>query len=422
MGHRRPVETTDEAGASREYRYYKRVRRLGATICWGVIALSANELTGAAQQRRPPAARPISAKQPAVQPYQLATSTDLDISGPVSVVVGRTHLVVFSGRGPIQGLALADSSRTWTYDAEITPSSTAPPVADAGLVFVTSAGWVLAIDEATGTVRWRVLSDGRIGPIARSGWVIVPSGEALRAYRADGSLVWNRELGSAVVAQLALDGDRIFAVLADRLLASLDLRTGNLKWVTPLTVDAGDLLAANGRLYFGASDGNFYCYDQTADPDPKWTFPARVGTIGHPVTDGSVVFFAGFDNTIRALDARSGNMKWSSPLVSRPSGDLFVEAGHIVVPLASGDLELRLIEGGNPAGRLTPARGAVNEGIRLESVASGDEQQLFRVTASVGGRRLDVYRRGALALSAVSTPPGRAVDLRAPGQPPPAPR
>ena len=399
-----------------ECRYYKRVTRLRATICWGVILLSACELAAAAQGRRPAIVRPASSKQPAVRPYALASSIDLDVPGPVSLLAGGTHLVLVGGRGPVRGFALDDLHQTWSDESEIVPSPTAPPVTANGLVFVTTDESIRAIDERTGTLRWRAPADGRIGPIATSGWLLVASGEGIRAYRADdGSPVWQRELGSAVVAEMAFEGSHLFAVLAGRLLASLDLTSGRLDWVKNLPVEAGDLLAANSRVYFGAADGNFYCYSQDRDPDPKWMYPTRVGAIGPPVTDGARVIFAAYDNTVRALDARSGNMEWSTPLVSRPAGSLFVEKGHVVVALTSGDLELLLSEHGESAGRLAPARPPGQEGMQLESIAATDRQQLFRITALPGGsRRLDTYRPAELAVSPVSSPPGRPLELRAP--------
>src|ERR1700704_4801923 len=71
MGHRRPVGTQTRGRCLAECRYYKRVTRLAATICWGVIALMGDGLllaAGQGQARRPSPRRPVSAKQPAVQP------------------------------------------------------------------------------------------------------------------------------------------------------------------------------------------------------------------------------------------------------------------------------------------------------------------------------------------------------------------
>lgn len=62
-------------------------------------------------------------------------------------------------------------------------------------------------------------------------------------------------------------------------------------------------------LYFGASDGQFYCVS-LADGKPVWTFPVRAETLAAPsIVDGVVYFQSGAD-IVYALEAKTGRQLW----------------------------------------------------------------------------------------------------------------
>ena len=56
---------------------------------------------------------------------------------------------------------------------------------------------------------------------------------------------------------------------------------------------------------------------------------------GPAASDDRRIYFAARDNVLRAVDLRSGNLRWTAELPSRPVGGPQVLAGRIVVPLST---------------------------------------------------------------------------------------
>jgi len=93
-------------------------------------------------------------------------------------------------------------------------------------------------------------------------------------------------------------------------IAAYSQRHGALVW--KLNVEngvEGGAQVVDGRLYFGASDGQFYSV--MADTGRVlWTFPVRAETLAPPtVHEGSVYFQSGAD-LVFAVDAATGRQRW----------------------------------------------------------------------------------------------------------------
>ncbi len=93
-------------------------------------------------------------------------------------------------------------------------------------------------------------------------------------------------------------------------ISAYNRKTGNLLWRLPIRngVSSG-AQEFNGNIYFGGSDGQFYCAE-ALNGKLVWTFPTRVENLAEPlVADGTVYFLSGND-TLYALDAKTGKQKW----------------------------------------------------------------------------------------------------------------
>jgi hypothetical protein len=64
------------------------------------------------------------------------------------------------------------------------------------------------------------------------------------------------------------------------------------------------------------------------------------------VADEKRIYFAALDNVLRALDRRSGNMRWTAPLPSRPSGGPLRTGDVVIVPTVSANIGAYLAETG----------------------------------------------------------------------------
>jgi len=85
---------------------------------------------------------------------------------------------------------------------------------------------------------------------------------------------------------------------------------GHEVWRTniPNGVEGNASLIKN-RLFFGASDGNFYSLDASTG-QIIWTFPTRIENISEPLLEDGVVYFLTGSNSFYALDAATGKQLW----------------------------------------------------------------------------------------------------------------
>jgi polyvinyl alcohol dehydrogenase (cytochrome) len=121
-----------------------------------------------------------------------------------------------------------------------------------------------------------------------------------------------------------------------------------LKWVRsfPGTTAASSQPAVVGAsLYVGARDGTFYALDATSG-QTRWTYDtaAVVGPIDNPLRNGpavsgGIVYFGDNEANLYALDAATGAPRWSRKLDTHPdariTGSPLVFAGKVFVGVSS---------------------------------------------------------------------------------------
>lgn len=106
-------------------------------------------------------------------------------------------------------------------------------------------------------------------------------------------------LDNLVVSANAIDG-----------IAAFDRKLGTQVWKLALENGVeGGAASDGGRLYFGASNGQFYCID-LADGRINWTFPVHAETLAPPTIDKGTVYFESGSGVVYALDAASGKQNW----------------------------------------------------------------------------------------------------------------
>ncbi len=232
-----------------------------------------------------------------------------------------------------------------------------------------SAGWCALAPRPAGSapipkegttpyVKWRVeaepVSNEMHNPLVVRDMVVVGTDRGdLCAYRCkDGKPVWKHEHGKRIFHRPCGDGDRVYFASADGLTA-VAADTGKLVW--RFTIDHGDgpslALGEKGRVFLGGSDGKLYALDAKtgellwstdfvadAPPDPPG-FPggsARVG--GSPArpsalsSDGETLFLSVFDQSrVVAFDAATGKKVWSYQTGGWIYGEVAATATHAFV-------------------------------------------------------------------------------------------
>jgi hypothetical protein len=225
------------------------------------------------------------------------------------------------------------------------------PATGDGLVFTTAEAAIEARDALTGATRWRTpLPGGAAVPLYwDTGWLLAstPNGD-LAAFRAtDGSLVWRQALGAPLAAAPAPALDRLFLPLADHRLVAVLLTTGEPVWSRTLKSRITGLLALEEQLVFGTT-GRDVAAVNVSDGRQRWTWHVGGDVSGLPSADDKRIYFAARDNVLRAVDRKTGNLRWSASLPARPSGGPLPLPDTVFMPLVSSAIAGFDLESGKP--------------------------------------------------------------------------
>jgi outer membrane protein assembly factor BamB/predicted phosphodiesterase len=218
---------------------------------------------------------------------------------------------------------------------------TAPPVIAEGKVLVAvtdladgHAGGVIALDLATGDVRWRTLTDKPIrgGVAAAAGVVVAPQidGVVRGLEIATGAERWRHALSAnvsseagALFAPPAVAGE-LAIVGHQRRLVALDAATGTVRWsVDPVPEGADSQSAAAvaiaGELAIGAFNralGGVSAWD-LATGAPRWRFVGEgtetIAINAAPVLGDGLVYIVSGATDVTALD-HGGRPRWRARL------------------------------------------------------------------------------------------------------------
>jgi outer membrane protein assembly factor BamB len=216
------------------------------------------------------------------------------------------------------------------------------PATGEGLVFTVSEQTIEARDAVTGDVRWRApLPGGAAAPLYwDTGWLLASTtGGDLAAFRAaDGTLVWRRQLGAPLVSTPGPALDRLFLPLADNRLLAARLEDGETVWELKLAAPVTAVFALEDQLLFGTAAKDLVSVN-LKNGEQRWKWPRLGGDLaGSLAADDKRIYFASRDNIVRAIDRKSGNLRWKADLAARPAGGPLKLNDLIVQPLVSSQI------------------------------------------------------------------------------------
>jgi outer membrane protein assembly factor BamB len=211
----------------------------------------------------------------------------------------------------------------WSYQTGAAIESS-PAVVDGTVYIGSDDQYLYALDAATGGLRWRALTGGAVygSPAVGNGLVYDTSGDNhLYAFDvATGDVAWSVDLGGFAATQTspALAGSRVFATSGTQTVFAIDAQTGQTYWSKPLinlgcALDGGYSPAVWNRVLYqtgcsiplialNAGNGAFL-WRSDLNPEP---------TTG-PVLARRAAFYPTSAREMRAANASSGAVKWSSP-------------------------------------------------------------------------------------------------------------
>ncbi len=237
------------------------------------------------------------------------------------------------------------------------------PATGDGLVFTVSEQTIEARDATTGASRWRApLPGGAAAPLYwDTGWLLASTTAGdLAAFRAtDGTLVWRRQLGAPLISAPGPALDRLFLPLADNRLVAVLLVNGETVWELKLTAPVTALLALDDQLVFGTAAKDLISVNLKRGRE-RWTWRLGGDMAGVPAADDKRIYVASRDNIVRALDRKSGNLRWKADLAVAP-GRRAAAAQRLAGDAAGVEPDCRLRSGdraSQPSPPPPPARSA----------------------------------------------------------------
>ncbi len=201
--------------------------------------------------------------------------------------------------GAFQGAAPAQSgSVKWAFSTG-GPIVASPVIAD-GIVYIGSlTGHMHAIDQQSGQEKWKFKSSR---PIASSAAIV------------DGALYFVSSAGSLVALDITTGLPKwVYAVEHERKFEAKGLH--GYPSAAQTIPDAWDVYTsspavADGKVFFGAGDGNVYAVN-AATGILQWKFTTGDVVHASPAVANGTVFIGSFDGNFYAIDAESGVRKWA---------------------------------------------------------------------------------------------------------------
>ena len=283
-------------------------------------------------------------------PLQSRWSATFDATPSFPPAYDATQAYVALRNNQFTAVSLANGKAAWSVEC---PMRTAP-AAGGGLAFAGGDGFVQAHAQSDGKVQWRAPLEGVVTSVYwDTGWLMATTDQGtLLAMRAtDGEVLWKRALGLALQSAPAPAGDRLYLSLQDGSLMALSLNTGESIWTIHLPKPPDGILALDDRIYVGSQDNKLYCLS-TKTGGIVWTWSTGADVIGVPAIDTEHVYFVSLDNVLRALDRKSGSLRWMRSLPMRPSSGPLLNGWTLVVPGVAGELHAYSSRTGTPTGDL----------------------------------------------------------------------
>jgi outer membrane protein assembly factor BamB len=256
--------------------------------------------------------------------------------------------------GHLIAVDLDNGAVRWTVARERT---FAPATGD-GFVFAAADAEVVALVDGTGETAWKQSVEGTIAaPVYfDAGMLIVgkADGEVMTLRAQDGSVLWRRSLGSPMAVAPAAAGERLFVALNDHRVVALDRDSGEELWTYTADDVPTGVLALDDQIVIGTRGNRVYSLKSDA-PRLRWAWKVGADVVGAAIADDKHIYFVALDNVLRAVHRGNGNLRWTAPLPSRPSGAPMRTGDVVIVPTVSAAIGAYHVDTGKPAFTITAA-------------------------------------------------------------------
>ena len=166
-------------------------------------------------------------------------------------------------------------------------------------------------------LEWKPEEPGGPAVAPDRGTVVVGTRDgAVRAYRRDGSALWEVKTGGPILAAPSIAGDTVYVGSGDGKLRAIGLGDGKERWSYDCKEEIGSPpVLAKGVVLFSTHQDTVFAVD-AASGGWKWhqRREAKAGFTIHgvatPAVEGETVYAAWSDGTVAALDLFTGKPRW----------------------------------------------------------------------------------------------------------------
>jgi outer membrane protein assembly factor BamB len=318
--------------------------RCAAVLAGAALVLAPSADPGRSRDRRPPTAPTISGPQETktrTPVFRLAARDNLTPaarlrylctfdSQPVTACSRRTSRRLALGAHRLRAVAVdaaGNQSKTTQFFFAVLPAD--------------AEGRVIALDEATGSVRWQMRPPMTIGEVqAGAGRVLLeggyncnlPKGRIVSLDAATGAIAWKRELSPGLCGVGGWVGDGAGVVFArdGAAVTGLDAATGKALWRRSGNAGIGGYTNDAADLALDVEGGRLVARSRS-DGAPRWTVTPDRGNgqlVVGPTVDGTYAYVIVWGDTIEiaAYALSDGHLVWrGSPSGARIEGFSFPE-------------------------------------------------------------------------------------------------
>jgi len=211
----------------------------------------------------------------------------------------------------------ADGSLFWRYPEEPNARRTffAAPTFSEGLLLVGDyANQLTALSPETAAIKWTFTeAKGRFvgSPLIVGDTILAPNADHnLYALDLQGNLKWNFKARQALWSQPTSDGETVYLSSMDHYLYALSLADGSLIWEKDLGgAMVGSPTLADGALYAGTIGGEVVAVEAASGKE-LWRFATDGEVWAQPVAAEGGVYFGDLKGSLYGLNAETGAQLW----------------------------------------------------------------------------------------------------------------
>jgi outer membrane protein assembly factor BamB len=259
---------------------------------------------------------------PVERPFKAAMTaffTSLLFCTPAGLAQQKDDWPQFRGNTQLTGVSTSAIPKTlkllWTYDAG-EPVESSAAIAD-GVVYIGSgAGYLSAVDLATGKPRWKYKVSqegvGESSAAVRNGAVYI--GDLAGVFHAvdvrTGKALWTYKTGAEIKSSPVVVDDRVLIGSYDGTLYCLSVKNGAVLWkVATENYVHGTPAVADGIAYISGCDEVFRGI-RISDGKELFEFPSGAYTGASPALTGAFAYFGTFSNEVVAANLKLKKTTW----------------------------------------------------------------------------------------------------------------